>query len=182
MSGFPFQRYVMFGAFPTPGVAIVRPPNSPRNWNVQQGWGSDGAVVIYTGTGLAEFNVDIFLWEPEHWLLWDIFATAVLGKPKPPFGIGAAMGVQHPKLNMQPWSIKAVVIKDVTGWDVSSTGLYACTISCQEYKKPKPAIARPIAAIPAAAVAVPTAKSVNEAEMLEVQGQIKIQEGKLNSR
>lgn len=171
MSLFPFQSYVMFGIFPTPGVAKVRPPNSPRNWNVQQGWGFTGATMIYTGAGLAEFDIDIFLWEPFHWPLWDIFATAVLGKPKPPFGLGAAMGVQHPKLNMQPWSIKSVVIKDVTGWDVSPTGLYACSLKCQEYKKPLAALARPLEATPANAEAVPTAQSAAEVEMLKVKAE-----------
>jgi hypothetical protein len=177
---FPYQRYVMFGAFKTPGVAKIRPPTSPRTWNIQQGYGADGASVIYVGGGLAEFEVDIFLWEKLQFLDWELFATAVLGKPVPPFGIGSAMGVQHPLLNMKPWSIKSVVIKDVTGFDVSPTGLYVCSLKCLEYRQPKAAVARPIAAIPAAAEAAPTAQSAAEVEMLKVQGQIKLEEGKLS--
>lgn len=177
--GFPRQPYVTFGPFKTPGVAKVRAPNSPRNWNVQQGWGLSGAVAIYTGAGLAKFVVDVFLWEATQFLEWQIFAKGALEKPKPGLGVGSAMGIGHPVLNMSPWSIQSIVVEDVDGFEQSPTGLWACAIHCLEYRKPIPAVARPIAAIPAATIPQPTAQSAQEAAMLEVAQQIALEKAKL---
>ncbi len=171
--GFPKQPYVMLGPFRTPGVAFPKKPNTPRNWDIRQGYGFTGAVVVYMGSGLAKFNIEVILWEPEHFLEWEIFARGALQKPLPGLGVGAAMGIDHPLVNMQPWNIKSVVVEDVEGFEQGPTGLWATSIHVIEYKRPLPALARPIAAIPAVDIPVPTAADAAEIEMEKLAAEAK---------
>jgi len=171
--GFPLQSYVMFGPFRTPGVAFPKRPGSPRNWDIRQQYGASGAVVVYTGSGLAKFNVEVLLWLPEHFVEWDVFARGALQKPLPGLGVGAAMGISHPLINMQPWNISSVVVEDVEGFEQGPTGLWATSIHLIEYKKPLPVIARPIAAIPAVDAPVPTAQDAAELKMEALAAQAK---------
>ncbi len=171
--GFPTQPYVMLGPFRTPGVAFPKKPGSPRNWDIRQGYGFTGAVVVYQGSGLAKFNVEVVLWLPEHFIEWEIFARGALQKPKPGLGFGSALGIDHPLVNMQPWNISSVVVEDVEGFEQGPTGLWATSIHLVEYKRPLPALARPIAAIPAVDVPFPTAQTKAELEMIKVAAQIK---------
>lgn len=158
--GFPRQRYVVLGPAVTPGVAKVRGANSPRNWDIRQGYGFSGAVVVFTGSGLAKFEVDVFLWKPEHFAAWQLFAP-ILAKPIPGKGV-TALGIRHPAVNAPPLSITEVVVEDVTQFEQNDTGLWACTIKLVQYKKPLPVISRPIAAIPAAAATVQDPPDPNE--------------------
>lgn len=172
---FPRQKHIQLGPFTSPGVAIVRGAGSPRNWDIRQGWGFSGAVVVFTGKGLSKFEVDILLWEPEHFLQWKLFAQIL----KPPIrGIGptgagvSALGITHPVLNGAPLNINEVVVEDVSQPVQSDTGLWTYTIKFIEYRKPIPAIARPIAAIPAAPAAAVAPPDENEKVMLQLSAQI----------
>ena len=171
--GFPTQPYVMFGPFRTPGVAFPKKPGSPRNWDIRQGYGFTGAVVVYTGTGLAKFNVEVMLWLPEQFIEWELFALGALKKPLPGLGFGAAMGIDHPLVNMQPWNISSVVVEDVEGFEQGPTGLWATSIHVIEYRRPLPALARPIATIPAVDAPAPTAQDAAEVKMEQLKAQAK---------
>ncbi len=83
------------------------------------------------------------------------------------------MGIGHPLVNMAPWNITSVVVNDVEGWEQSDTGLWACRINVTEYKRPLPALARPIAAIPAVTEPAPTAQDAAEVEMQKLAAQAK---------
>ncbi len=163
-TGFPQQPYIVLGALQSPGVATVRGLNSPRNWNVQQGWGFTGATAVYGGKGLAEFEVDIDLWEPEHFIEWNLFAQILA--PPLPGPAGLALGILHPIVNGPPHGVHAVVVKDVSQPVQSDTGLWTYTLKFLEYRKPIPALARPIAAIPAVGVPGPTAQNLADAELV----------------
>lgn len=144
----------------SPGVATVKGLNNPRNWTVQQGYGYTGASVVFAGTGLSKFTVDIDLWLPEHFILWNLFAQ-ILAPPKPG-PLGFALGIKHPIINGPPHGITEVVVEDVSQPVQSDLGKWTYTISFLQYRKPIPTIARPIAAIPANEVTQPTAKDAAE--------------------
>lgn len=169
-TGFPRQSYIELGPLRSPGVATVRGLDSPRNWDVRQGYGFSGAVVVYKGTGLSKFTVDIELWLPEHFVLWNVFAK-VLEAPKPGLAGGFALGIKHPIINGPPHAISEVVVENVSQPVQNDLGRWTYTISFLQYRKPLPAIARPIAAIPAASAPMPTAQTAAEVEMLKLSAQ-----------
>ncbi len=171
LTGFPRQPYIDLGPFRSPGVATVKGLSQPRNWDERQGYGFSGAVLVYKGTGLAKFQVDIDLWLPEHFIAWSLFAT-VLAPPKPG-PAGFALGISHPIVNGPPHNITEVIVEDVSDPVQSDLGKWTYTISFKQYRKPLPAVARPIAVIPAAAAPMPTAQSAAEVEMLKLTAQAK---------
>lgn len=154
LGGPPHQDYINLAGFPSPGAAVVKGAGSPRNWDIQKGYGRSGATTIFTGEDLAKFDVDIFCWEPEHFLAWQIFAQATLVNPP----IGAfpfSMAIQHPALNDAPLSITQVVVTNVTQWEQSDdTGLWCRTISFLQYRKPKDALVKPFEGPPGSPVVV----------------------------
>lgn len=156
----PSRRYIVLSAggisLPSPGVAKVKGAGSPRNWDIRQGYGYSGASLVFTGTGLSKFDVDIFLWESGHWPLWAGFSALLTNPPPPPGVIPSSLAIDHPALNQKPWLITKVVVEDVTSWERNDTGLYSTTIKFVQYRKPKPALLPPLEGPPGTGVvAVP---------------------------
>lgn len=152
----PSQRYITLSAagvsVPSPGVAKVKGAGTPRNWDIRAGYGFSGASLVFTGTGLAKFDVDIFLWEHEHWLLWEAFSVLLTNPPPPPGVLPFSLGIDHPALNKKPWLINKVVVEDVTSWEANDTGLWSLTIKFIQYRKPKPALLPPLEGPPGTGV------------------------------
>jgi hypothetical protein len=144
LGGPPYQDYIVLAGERSPGLAHVRGAGSPRNWDIRAGYGFTGAVVVFTGTGLAKFDVDIFAWENEHFGAWKKFARRCLMAPAP--GLRAtSMSIQHPELNDPPLTITQVVVEDVTQWEQSPSdpGLWARAIKLIQYRKPTPILVKP---------------------------------------
>ncbi len=152
--GAPQQDYIVLAGVPSPGKAVVRGASSPRKWDVQAGYGLTGATVIFNGEGLAQFDVDIYVWEPEHFIQWEPFAKLTLENP--PLGARpTSMSIQHPMLNSPPLKITQVVVTNVTQWEPSDeTGEWMRTISFLQYRKAKPALVKPLEGPPGSPVNV----------------------------
>lgn len=144
LGGPPYRDYIMLAGKRSPGLAVVRGAGSPRNWDIRQGYGFTGAFVVFTGGGLAKFEVDIFAWESSHFEDWKTFARRTLMPPTR--GMRAlSMSIAHPQLNDPPLSITQVVIEDVTQWEQSPSddGLWARTIKMIQFRGPMPALITP---------------------------------------
>lgn len=155
VGGPPHQDFIVLAGAPSPGLAVVKGAGSPRNWDVQKGYGLTGATTIFTGQDLSKFDVDIFCWEPEHFLAWQVFARLTLVNPP----IGArptSLSIQHPTLQDPPLTISQVVVTNVSQWeqDPDGSGLWSRTISFLEYRKPRPALVKPFEGPPGSPVAV----------------------------
>ena len=162
----PYQDIIVLAGVPSPGRAVVRPANSPRDWNIRKGYGFSGATIVYAGSNLAKFEVDITIWkDPDHWLEWKAFSL-VLVKPIPPVVTG--LGIQHPLLNMAPWNITAVVVEDVLGFEESDFEEFTTTIKFIEYKKPLPAIGQVAVTIPTAVAPPPTPEDAEQVQMQDL--------------
>jgi hypothetical protein len=168
LAGPPHQDFIVLAGAPSPGLAAVKKPDSPRKWDIRDGYGLSGAVVVFMGQGLsAKFDVDILAWETQHFIEWEVFARATLVNPP----IGArpiSMSIQHPLLNAAPLSILQVVVTNVTQWEQDSDGggLFMRTISFLQYRKPRPALVKPLEGPPGSPVAV---EKPVDPEALEIQ-------------
>lgn len=146
--GAPYQDFIVLAGQTSPGLAVVRGANVPRNWDIRAGYGLTGATVVYMGDGLAKFDVDIFVWlNPSHFAAWRVFAKRALTVPA---GVRpTSLSIQHPALNDAPLTIRQVVVEDVTQWEQSPEGgLWARTIKFLQYRAPKPVLVRPAEGIP----------------------------------
>lgn len=169
--GFPIKDQVWLGGKVTPGAARPRKASDPRTWDVRKGYGFSGAYAIYTGDDLAKFDVDVVLWEEEHFDEWNDFAK-VLVKPTAKTR-AKAIGIYHPLLRVPPLNIRAVQVVDVTQFDTNDDGLWMCTISLLVFRPPKPVLSRPNASIPSAGEAPPTAQDAADRQIQALLGQVK---------
>lgn len=168
----PMQDYVLLGGAKTPGRATVQGAGSPRKWDVRQGYGYSGAIVVYMGDGLAQFDIHVDLWLPEHFSEWNRFAKIALVKA--PLGTKPkALDISHPLLSLEPLKITSVVVEDVSQFEQDDEGLWTCTIKCLQYRAPLPALGRPLASIPNAAKITPTAQDAAEVEIQKLIGEFK---------
>lgn len=167
LPGPPHQDFIVLAGAPSPGLAVVKSPGSPRKWDVRDGYGITGAVCVFMGEGLATFDVDIFCWKDEHFVAWPIFARLTLVNP--PLGARpTSMSIQHPILQDPPLSISQVVVTNVGGWeqDPDGGGLWSRTISFLQYRKPRPALVKPFEGPPGSPVIVPPPV---DPELLQIQ-------------
>jgi hypothetical protein len=170
--GFPKQPYVMFGSMPTPGVAFIRNLERVYSWDAPEVYGAAGSPSKFKGVPLAKFDVEVQMWDPKQWALWEAFATFILRPPLVP-GTGA-IGVFHPILAAAPWQVKDCTILGITQPVQSDLGGWTVVIKCLEWKRYVPLpVSRPIAAIPPVEVPVPTAKDAAEVAMETVKAQTK---------
>ncbi len=167
LPGPPHQDFIVLAGAPSPGLAVLKQPGSPRKWDVRDGYGITGAVCVFMGEGLAAFDCDIFCWKDAHFVAWPIWARLCLVNPP----IGArptSMSIQHPILQDPPLKIDQVVVTNVTGWeqDPDGGGLWARTISFLQYRKPRPALVKPFEGPPGSPVVVPPPV---DPELLQIQ-------------
>lgn len=160
-AGPPYRDYILLGGDRCPGKQVVPDANSPRKWDERQGYGFSGAYLIYMGDGLAHFGVEVHLWDDAHWAQWETFSKKHLEKP-PTGQVAKAQPIDHPVLNMTPLKIASVVVEDVTGWVVDDYGEWTCLIKFAQFRKPKPALGRPIATIAPVKTPVPTAQDAGD--------------------
>jgi hypothetical protein len=158
---FPDADYIVLDGEVSPGRAVIEGAARVRTYDIQKAPGASGAVIRYTGEGLARFKVRIDLWTKAHFAEWESFA-AVLKKP-PRF----ALPIRHPVLSLPPLSITTVVVADVSQFRPDENGLYSCTIDFVEYREVKPARATAKGAVPTAALAQEAAESAKKREIRE---------------
>lgn len=160
----PAQDYITLGGMQSPGRATITNLVLERKLDVRQGYGSSGGEVVYTGDKPAKFDVQIDLWLPEHFALWERFAKICLAKPK--FGVqGMALDIDHPLLKIEPLKITSVCVEKVSQFEQDDEGMWTCTISFVQWLKPRPAISKTVASIPNAVTKVPTAQDAADLEI-----------------
>lgn len=142
----PVQDFIVLNGVRSPGRATIVNAGSPRNWDKQKGWGTTGATLIYTGDDLAEFDVVIDLWLPEHWAQWNTFARVL---EKRSTGLGAKfLSISHPLLYRAPLRITQVALKNVSQFELAKSGMWTCRLSFIDWKEPMPALGKPNGTIP----------------------------------
>lgn len=168
---FPRIDSIMLGGKRSPGLAVITGASIPRKWDIQQGYGFSGAVVIYTGDDVAKFTVRITLWLEEHYEEWLTFSNSVLAKP-PKGQRPKALGIKHPLLNLAPLFISEVVVEDVTQLEQTEDDKWIAEIRLIQYRKPMPMLGKPNTSIDPAAPPKPTAEDAADREILKMLAQV----------
>ena len=142
--------YILLSGQESPGIAEVVEPNSPRNWDVQKGYGFSGAICRFTGRDLARFSVNFQLFDLRDWINWYAWAPIPLKMPRRRFpggdgttgkGDSGALDIWHPLL--EQLEIKRVVVEDVIAPQQTDNGVWTAKIKFLEFRQPKFALAKP---------------------------------------
>lgn len=167
-AAFPYADAVVIGNDAFPGKATVSGLNGPRGWEVRKGYGQSGATVVPTGDELSTFSILFEIWDPLDALNFYRLAAKYFDrsvKLAPGGKTPLALAIFHPVLAAPPFRISAVVVKDVTGFEQDDLGLWTCNVSFLQYRKPKPAPAKPAAVYEQATDTAPTAVDKADAEL-----------------
>jgi hypothetical protein len=153
-----------------PGKCEVRGAGTPRKWDQRPGYGFSGAISVFTGNALSDFEIDVVLTTAQHLFDWNDFASKYLIKG--PQGVRpTALGIYHPKL--ASLGIVTVVVTNLSQFTTLENGGEVCTISFQQYGKPLPMLKKPDGSIPGVAKAVPTAKDALDIELQKATAEFK---------
>jgi hypothetical protein len=172
---FPTDDYFVIGGDRSPGKATLIKCNSPSGIDVRKGYGLDGASTVPTGQEPSDIEFLIELWdETTHPAAFDIFARKWLTRPVaiPQGGLKAlALNIQHTGVNRAPFNVSKVLRHDVVHHgDPEGIGLWSYTVTFLQFRLPKAAPSRPLAAIPKAKNPRPTAKDANEVQIQQLNG------------
>ena len=123
----------------SPGICDVSGASAPREWDIRKGYGLSGAIVVYTGDGLAKFTVRLLLWEPAQFDEWEAWRPLIR---KPPRGVRPkAQDIFHPYL--EELGIGSAVVEDELQWTQPEAGLFVKDIKFIQFRAPLPALAKP---------------------------------------
>lgn len=132
-----------------PGVTTFEPcDGEPRKWDDMQGPGFSGSFLRYMGNGLAEFTILVKLTNPEEWKQWYAFAKLLL--PVPTGKRPSALTIWHPLLIVPPNKIEKVVVVNVSVPERITGNCWLVKIKMKQFRVPKMASAKPVAAETAA--------------------------------
>jgi hypothetical protein len=158
-SEFPTQDFIILGGEKSPGKATVTSGAFTRKYDVREPYGASGGSTVYQGDEIKRASVLIELWKPEQYADWTRFARKVIFAKV----TKAALTVDHPVL--EAIQFKECQVESLSAWDEDDEGLWSCTIGLLEFKRPKPALSKPLAAIPNAAKPTPTAQDAADLEI-----------------
>lgn len=169
----PVQDWIVLAGEKSPGVAVVRGAETKRTWDIQNGYGTDGATLVFHGGELTKFDVDIFAWLPEHFSAWKRFARATLLPPTDRARV-TSMSIEHPLLNDPPVSIQQVVVEGISQWEQDPEDmLWVRTIKFIQYRAPVPVLARPDVGPPGSPINVKPPVDIQVEEMRTNTAEIK---------
>lgn len=126
---------VVLATLASPGLATLEGFERPYGWEAKKAKGSSGAKITYQGEDLAEGEVELRLWEPEHFAQWDVF-RGLLAKAQDPKKI-QALDILHPFLTDQ--AIYSVVVVSIGLPKRDKGGLWRVRFKLKEYREPKAA-------------------------------------------
>ena len=123
----------------SPGLATILGAGSPRGWDIRKGYGYSGAIIWFTGIGLAKFSAKIELYEATDWEDWHAFKSLV---KKPPLGVRPkALDIWHPLL--EDLEIKSVVVEDLLQPVQTQPGVWEIQIKFLQHRALKFSLAKP---------------------------------------
>lgn len=141
----PALNRVYVNGFGSPGRARISGAGIPYKWDVRQSYGRAGATVVGLGRDLSKFTLTIEMWEPVHFIAWELFKVQL--EPPGPFALPLAVNMQHPIL--ADLGISSVVVEERGQLEYSPNGIWSSTSKILEYRKPVQAIIKPRGSIPA---------------------------------
>lgn len=130
--------YIVLSGIPSPGL-LTWPSlaDVPSNWDERKAMGSSGAIVVFTGEGLAKFGVRVTLYDEEDERGWPPFYALVKqshARPK-------ALAIHHPDL-AEMGIVSAVVTNRVQRHRAADGSSYY-DIKFSQYRKPAPMLTKP---------------------------------------
>lgn len=132
-------NHIVLAGKTSPGLADVAGAGTPRNWEERQGYGMSGAVLWFTGRGLANFAVKLRFYNSRDIAAWHVWKPVVQAVP---FGrLPKALDIWHPLL--EDLDIKSVQITDVKQLTQVEDGVWEVTIEFRQYRRLKLSLMKP---------------------------------------
>jgi hypothetical protein len=133
---------IILGGMISPGIAKVVGAASRRKVDVRGAYGISASVAVWLE--VAEFKVEIYLYNDAHWGEWHIFRTEVLREIKANTRNKAsdfALDIWHPWL--EELDIKSVIVKSVSQPEETEPTVYRITLEFIEYRKASLTLSKP---------------------------------------
>jgi len=134
--------FAMLGGTRTPGILTISGNNgSPRKWDERGGYGLTGSTLVFTGKGLAAFDMLLELYTVKDWNDWvsfqKVIAVPANARPK-------VLDVVHPWL--ADYFVTKCVVLDAAFPKMTEDGVTQIIIPCKAFRGVKYALSKPTSA------------------------------------
>lgn len=171
ITGFPAKDTFNILGIDMPGKWILVSATKEFGWQVQQGYGFSGAVVLPIGDPLvkAKFKGEFFA--STDVILFKAIRARLLIKPTLSVGlVSFAYSITHPELNNL--GVSSVVVKTIAPLIDEGGGLWTSEIEFLQYRRPFPVGPLPTQETPAVAETSVTAVTNSQVELAKLSGQV----------
>ncbi len=175
---FPGQDLDTFtiGADRTPGQCYLRKAGNYQRWQVLQGNALSGATLVPMGEDCNDVEFEMYFWTWDQVQAWFTFCAKWFRAATVTGGVSSvsslALAIGYPLLAAPPVSITKVVYVSCTAIEADDEDGYTSVVTFKKWRKPIAAPARPLATIPKAKTAQPTAEDLNQQTIAQQGAQI----------
>lgn len=169
-ASFPTSDTITIEGVVSPGKAVLQNIKLPKDWQKNKGYGLSGATLVPLGDDLATFQIRFSFWLPSQVAAWRDYWTKFFSKQLVTVAGAAqpmALNIVHGRLAFH--GLGPCVVTDAGGLEKDDLGEWFHVVSFQQYRKAKPALQKPIATIPGASTAKPTAQDAQDRAIQERQ-------------
>jgi hypothetical protein len=173
LGNFPGVDTIYLVGVPCPGQAIVQPCQKIFGWQIQQGYALSGATCFPKGDELMVIPVLFRLWDPNDYAAFLLYRRQFLKKAvvSPSGSLASfALGIVHPEVN--ELGVTSVVVGKSPILTNNGKGLWHGQGEFLQYRKPVPALSKPPASLPGAAVATANATTQTQKDIAATRAQI----------
>lgn len=178
---FPAVDKISIASVVPPGKWTLTAAKKVYGWQVQKGYAQSGATVFPIGDELVAPRFMVEIWDGTiDWPAFRLFRSNFLKKALVSVGgapIAYALGIDHPEL--KDMGVTSVVVREINPFTNDGTGLWSSEIEFLQYRKPQPALSKPLAAIPDKSPPVPSAQDNAQRELQAAAAQFQALAGKL---
>src|SRR5690349_4543050 len=117
--GSPELNFVVVNGLRSPGRAQLTNVKVPYKWEVKEGYGAEGAFMVFRGRGISRPVLTLTLWRPEHFVEWAFFSQLL----KPPTPLKPlVVDMRHPILASA--DIKSISVEEIGEPERQSNGTW----------------------------------------------------------
>ncbi len=147
VTSFPYVDTFTVASIPMPGKWTLTSAQRQFGWQVQQGYGLDGAFVIPTGNKLVVAKFRGEFWAPAQFAIYKEVRKRLLDRGVLTVGgLAAALGIHHPEL--KALGVANVVVLEVNPVIDQGGGHWTTTVDFLQYRPPLLALPKPALVIP----------------------------------
>lgn len=182
VTSFPMVDTFTIAGIPMPGKWTLTDAKKKYGWQIQMGYGLDGAFVLPSGNPLIVAKFKGEFWDAGDFAIYKQVRKRFFTRASVVVGgaLSFALGVDHPEL--KALGVDAVVLLEMSAGVDAGAGLWTVSLDLLQYRPPLKVDPKPARKTPDAPPTVPTAAGLQQLEQQKLRAEAQAQMNLLRAK